>query len=305
VPALIAAKVGRVVAACADPNPAVSGRGFAQLRDAGIAVTTDVCRPEAMQLNAPFFAAVLHHRPYVTLKWAESADGLLAGSGGRTVRISNAAATAQIHAMRSRCDAILVGINTVLHDDPLLIARGIADARPLCRMILDTHLRLPIHSRLVQSAHEHLVWAFCNAASERSAKAADLRKAGVRVVPCGRGEDGRLKLSEVLAACREVTHLLVEPGPTTAASFLAAALVDRIWVIRSPQSIGEPDAPRAPKVPWPATATACLKGDELTEYLNPKGEVFFAAEPSADFRLIGISPAPGTPGEGRGGGSPG
>jgi diaminohydroxyphosphoribosylaminopyrimidine deaminase/5-amino-6-(5-phosphoribosylamino)uracil reductase len=286
VPALIAAKVGRAVGACSDPNPAVSGRGFDELRQAGIAVTTDVCRTEAMQINAAFFARILHHRPYITLKWAQSGDGLLAGAGGRTVRISNPTSTAQIHAMRSRCDAILVGINTVLSDDPLLTARGVSEARPLCRMVLDTNLRLPMGSRLVQSAREHGVWAFCGSAAERSDKAAALRDAGVRVIGCGIGEEGRLRLSDVLAACRGFTHLLVEPGPTIAASFLSAGLADRIWIIRSPRKIAEPDAPRAPAIPWPATATANLDGDELSEYLNPASEVFFANNPSADFLAI-------------------
>jgi diaminohydroxyphosphoribosylaminopyrimidine deaminase/5-amino-6-(5-phosphoribosylamino)uracil reductase len=286
VPALVAARIGRVVGACADPNPAVSGRGFEQLGQAGIAVTTDVCRAEAMQLNAAFFARTQHHRPYITLKWAESADGLLAGAGGRTVRISNAAATAQIHAMRGRCDAILVGINTVLRDDPLLTARGVGDARRICRIVLDTHLRLPMHSRLVQSAKDHEVWTFCDAAAERSEKATELRNAGVRVIGCGIGKDGRLQLSDVLSACGAITHLLVEPGPTIAASFLLTGLADRIWIIRSPRKITEADAPRAPAVEWRATATANLDGDKLTEYLNPESAIFFAAKPSADFRLI-------------------
>jgi diaminohydroxyphosphoribosylaminopyrimidine deaminase/5-amino-6-(5-phosphoribosylamino)uracil reductase len=286
VPALIAARIGRVVGACADPNPAVAGRGFEQLRQAGISVTTDVGQAEAMQLNAAFFARILHQRPYITLKWAQSADGLLAGAGGRTVRISNSTATAQIHAMRSRCDAILVGINTVLRDDPLLTVRGVGEARPLLRMVLDTHLRLPMRSRLVQSAKEHEGWAFCDEVAERSDKAAELRDAGVRVIGCGVGNDGKLQLSDVLSACGAITHLLVEPGPTIAASFLSAGFADRIWIIRSPRKIAEPDAPRAPVVAWPATATKNLDGDDLTEYLNPDSPVYFTATPSADFQLI-------------------
>jgi diaminohydroxyphosphoribosylaminopyrimidine deaminase/5-amino-6-(5-phosphoribosylamino)uracil reductase len=288
VPALIAAKIGRVVGACADPNPAVSGRGFEQLRQAGIAVTTDVCQAEAMQLNAAFFARTLHHRPYITLKWAQSADGLIAGSDGRTVRISNPTSTAQIHALRSRCDAILVGINTVLHDDPLLTARGIAEARPLRRLVLDTQLRLPLASRLVQSAGDHELWVFCGQEAANSSVASELRTAGVRVIACGLHTERQIALRDVLSACSDVTHLLVEPGPRVLRSFVNAGIVDRIWRIRSSRKIDEENAPRAGihLWRWRRIANADLDGDELIEYLNPQSEVYFSAVPSADFRLI-------------------
>src|SRR5947207_1217269 len=114
VPALIDAKIARVVCGCVDPNPSVNGQGLDQLRAAGIAVDVNVLEDPAKQLLAPFIARTVYDRPYVTLKWAESADGKVAGAGGKRVQISNPPATKLVHELRGRCDAIMVGINTVI-----------------------------------------------------------------------------------------------------------------------------------------------------------------------------------------------
>jgi len=291
-PRLIDAQLARVVIGCLDPNPAVNGKGVAMLRAAGIQVDGSVLEGAAKQLIAPFLARVEHQRPYVTLKWAESSNGKVAGPRGRRARISNPLSTRVVHELRSRCDAILVGVNTVIADDPQLTARGVNLVRPLplVQVVLDTRLRIPHNSRLVEDAGRLIV--LCSRrAYDRTVvdDAKELRDRGVEVIPCSTDEAGRLSLPDALDALREwnFTHLLVEPGPTLASSFLRSNLGDRIWVIRSSNPIEGDDAPSATPIPpsLARTGETSLAGDTLTEYLNPASPVFFAPEPSADFVL--------------------
>jgi diaminohydroxyphosphoribosylaminopyrimidine deaminase/5-amino-6-(5-phosphoribosylamino)uracil reductase len=290
VPRLIEAKLARVVVGCDDPNPQVAGRGIEQLRSAGIDVTVGVLENECRQLNAPFFALTREHRPYVTLKWAESADGKVAGPGGRQVWITNEHSTRLVHQLRARCDAILVGINTVLTDDPLLTARGVGTCRVLRRLVLDSHLRCPLDSRLVRSADESPLTVVCTreAAERSSARAQELTTRNVEVLALAGDSSGRPCVADLLQELgrRAMTHLLVEPGPTLARGLLAAGFADRLWVFRSPNSIGAPDAPEAPAVSYPSSGQIASAGDRLTEYLNPSGRYFYVLEPSADFMRI-------------------
>jgi diaminohydroxyphosphoribosylaminopyrimidine deaminase / 5-amino-6-(5-phosphoribosylamino)uracil reductase len=281
VPALIAAKISRVVIGCLDPNPSVAGQGAAQLRSAGISVTTGLLEASAKQLNAAYFAGVLHKRPYVTLKWAESADGKVAGLGGRRTIISNAASRRVVHGLRARSDAILVGINTVIADDPLLTARHVATPRKLLRVVLDPRLRLSAESQLAKTAHLGPVIVYC---TQRALQASGPMSQNVELVGSP-AQSGRLALADVLADlhARSVTHLLVEPGPGLARAFFAENLANRVWRFRSPMRIEQPFAPAAEAVPYPAVAELNLDGDVLEEFLNPDSEAFFAAEPSADF----------------------
>lgn len=282
-PRLSEAKLARVVVGCIDPNPQVSGRGIEQLRQAGIEVTVPVLDAEAKQLNAAFFKRILHGLPYVTLKWAQSSNGKVGGPPGRRVWISNDASRQLVHNLRARSDAILVGIDTVLSDDPLLTARCVETARPLTRAVLDRRLRVGLTSRLVKTAREHPTIVYCAEGKVDSATAFELRERRVTVVGLSVAGD-KLDLTEMLRhlAARDVTHLLVEPGPTLAASFLELALADRMWVIRSPSAIEGDDAPSAPQIPYPSTARVWLQGDELTEYLNPTSPAFFSLQPSMD-----------------------
>src|SRR5688572_13946707 len=137
VPALIGAKVARVVVGCLDPNPDVNGKGIQQLRVAGVEVVGPVLEAEAKQLIAPFLARVRENRPYVTLKWAESADGKVAGEMGRRVQISNPLSSSRVHELRGTSDAILIGSRTALLDDPLLTARGASGSRVPLRAVMD------------------------------------------------------------------------------------------------------------------------------------------------------------------------
>lgn len=294
VPALIAAKVGRVVIGCLDPNPDVNGKGMEQLRSAGIAVAGPLLEAEAKQLIAPFLARVRHHRPYVTMKWAQTADGKVAGSMGRPLRITNGTSDRIVHALRARCDAIAVGTNTVLRDDPLLTARGVERTRPLLRVVLSNSLNIPRTSRLIASAREHplLVYTSAAGAGARAETVNWIRDHGGMVValpdvPVADRDEARFSLGDALADLheRDVSHLLIEPGPTLTRYLLARGQADRVWVFRSPVSIDDPTAPAAPEHEYPASGTLAVAGDTLTEYLNPASAVYFATEGSADFVL--------------------
>ena len=282
-PRLIEAKLARVVVGCIDPNPQVSGRGIEQLRQAGIEVTVPVLEADSKQLNAAFFKRILHGLPYVTLKWAQSSNGKVGGPPGRRVWISNDTSRQLVHDLRARSDAILVGIDTVLSDDPLLTARCVETARPLTRAVLDRRLRIGLTSRLVKTAREHPTIIYCAEGKVDSATALELREHQVTVVGLSVAGD-KLDLSQMLRhlGAGDVTHLLVEPGPTLAASFLELGLADRVWVIRSPEAIDGQGAPSAAQISYPFTAKIWLQGDELTEYLNPASPAFFSLQPSVD-----------------------
>ena len=258
-PRLIAAGVARVVIGCFDPNPAVNGRGVAMLREAGIAVDGPLLEAECKQLIAPFLARVNLGRPYVTLKWAESSDGRVAGPRGEPVHITSAASDRQVHLLRSRCDAIAVGTNTVLSDDPLLTARNVPHLRPLMRVIFSNTLeKISPTSRLVQTARESPVLLFCSQAGavRHREQAETLRAAGVEVVGLADAE-GHFRMTDAIAALghRDVTHLMIEPGPTLARSLLARGPADRVWVFRSPGPLSHEEGSRSSPVEWPPSGS--------------------------------------------------
>jgi diaminohydroxyphosphoribosylaminopyrimidine deaminase/5-amino-6-(5-phosphoribosylamino)uracil reductase len=286
VPALVAAGVARVVVGHTDPNPLVSGGGIAQLRAAGIEVMSDVLADECRQLNAPFFALTRFARPYVTLKWAQSADGLMGGRGNTPRRISGPESTRLVHMLRTRCDAIAVSADTVIADDPLLTPRDVPIIRIPLRIILDAQLRTPRAARLLVSSDGPTV--VFTAASDGQIAGWKSQIPGLQseFVPAPLLH-GHLDLRAVLQTLgeRRITHLLIEPGPRLARAFIEQNLVDRIWVIRSPNRLDEPDAPVAPTVPYRVTLSRQLGQDTLTEYLNPASDVFFASIPSPESQL--------------------
>jgi diaminohydroxyphosphoribosylaminopyrimidine deaminase/5-amino-6-(5-phosphoribosylamino)uracil reductase len=288
--ALIGSKVSRVVAACRDPNPFVSGKGLAELRSAPIAVEEGLLADEARQLDAAYFKTILRRRPYVTLKWAQTADGRIAGPGGQRLAISNDASLAAMHQLRSRSDAILVGIGTVRADDPLLTARVPNPRLAPLRIVLDTHLRLGLDSQIVRTASQSPPMVCCgqSAFDEKADLISRMNSFQVEVLPLRVEADGRLSLDDLLDKLgkRGLTHLLVEPGPTLAESFLRRNLADRVWIFRSPKRIGPEKSPEAAKIDYPATGSVPLDGDELTEYLNPVGSAFYARQKSADLAMV-------------------
>lgn len=295
VPRLIEAKLARVVVGCLDPNPDVNGKGVAMLRAAGVQVARPVLERPAKQLIAPFLARVNHRRPYVTLKWAQTADRKVAGPEGRRIQISSRESSQRVHELRARSDGILVGIRTVLNDDPLLTARGVADPRPLTRIVLDSQLRFETTSSMVPRPDTGQVILCCaeDAYAQRGTSFLELFSGrGVRLLPLPRDPHGGLSLSHLLTALGRttMTHLLVEPGPLTASSFIRDNLADRVWVFRSPDCLREASAPSAVTVSFPPVGQTPSGRDTLIEYLNPASPVFFAPEPSADFVLASERP---------------
>jgi len=240
--AVIAAGIKRVVSAIEDPNPEVAGQGHARLRAAGIAVDIGLCTLEAARDHAGHFRRVRDHRPHVMLKLAVSRDDKIAAAGRKQVAITGEAAKARMHLLRAQSDAILVGIGTVLADDPLLTCRlpGM-EARSPVRVVLDRALRIQGNSRLVGSARATPLWVMTSNLAEAPA-AAILGAAGAQVIrlETRAGPQPGLDLPAVLRALAEkgITRLLVEGGARVASSFVSAGLVDEFWLLRGPDDIG-------------------------------------------------------------------
>lgn len=236
--ALVQAGVARVVGAVEDPDPRVRGQGFARLRDAGIAVTINILASEAAMLNEGFFDRVTKARPLVTLKIAQSLDGRTAAASGESQWITGEAARRVGHLMRARHDAILVGIETGLKDDPELTCRlpGLEQASRI-RVVLDSRLRLGEGSKLAQSAKQVPTWVFTTAANESDA----LRACGVEVIRVAGDARGQPDIDAVLRilAERGVTRLLVEGGAIIHAAFLDRGVVDRLEVFTAPIVLGD------------------------------------------------------------------
>ncbi len=239
--AIIAAGIARVVSAIEDPNPEVAGQGHARLRAAGITVDIGLGAAEAARDHAGHFRRVRDKRPHVILKLAVSSDDKIAAAGHKPVAISGEAAKARVHLLRAQCDAILVGIGTVQADDPLLTCRlpGM-EARSPVRVVLDRSLRISGTSRLVHSARETPLWVMTSSLAEAPA-AMKLGAAGAQVIRVATtSAPPGLDLPAVLHALagKGITRLLVEGGARVASSFVAAGLVDEVWLLRGPDPIG-------------------------------------------------------------------
>jgi diaminohydroxyphosphoribosylaminopyrimidine deaminase/5-amino-6-(5-phosphoribosylamino)uracil reductase len=239
VDALLRAGIARVVSALEDPNPDVAGKGYAKLREGGIALDTGLFAEEAQQAHIGHIRRMREGRPHVLLKLAISADGKAGLAGRKPVAVTGEQARIRVHAMRAAADAILVGIGTILSDDPHLTCRlpGMLEYSPV-RVVLDARLRVPMSASVVATAREVPTWIF--AAKDASAIAEDiLRARGVEVLRV-EGKEGWLDPLQVLRALanRGITRLMVEGGPMVAASFVRAGLVDEAALFRSPKSIG-------------------------------------------------------------------
>jgi diaminohydroxyphosphoribosylaminopyrimidine deaminase/5-amino-6-(5-phosphoribosylamino)uracil reductase len=262
---LISAGVARVVAAMADPNRKVAGRGFQQLRATGIEVSVGLQEDQARRLNEAFSRWIVSRKPLVTLKSAVTLDGQLvlpaakssARKGARISQsdrwISSPESRAEVQRMRHASDALITGIGTVLADDPLLTDRtGLARRRNLLRVILDSRLRLPLRSKLVCSANRDLL--VFTRAKENSTKASALRRAGVEVVRLS-GRGSKTGLAEVVEELgrRNILSVLLEAGAILNSAALDAGIVDKIRVFFAPRRAGI--AGRASAAPLRMTAT--------------------------------------------------
>lgn len=235
--ALAEAGVVRVVAAVGDPDPRVSGAGFAHLEQHGITVTRGVCEAEARALNAGFFRRVMESRPLVALKIAGSADGYIADGKGNSRWITSPEARRYGHLLRAQYDAIMVGIGTVVADDPLLTCRlpGL-EARSPIRVVLDSRLQLPPDSQLVRTAGKAPVIVFTLARSGGE----ELAQRGVTIERMRESENGLPSVTAVLTALAQhgITRLLVEGGPRVHASFLKSGMADLLHLFRAPMLLG-------------------------------------------------------------------
>ena len=237
--AVIDAGVAKVVAATGDPNPLVAGRGLAELRAAGIAVVTGVGTADAERQNRAFLTAMREHRPHVTLKAGMTLDGKIADLHGASRWITGERARQHAHRLRSESDAIVVGIGTVLRDDPELTVRlGEPWPREPWRVVLDTAARTPSGARLIRAGQPRraLIAVGAEAPEPRVRALAD---SGATIVAC-RVRDGRVDLGALLAElfAREVRAVLVEGGGEIHGAFLDAGLVDRVAMFAAPLLIG-------------------------------------------------------------------
>ena len=260
--AVIAAGISRVVAAMEDPNPKVSGLGFARLRGAGIAVETGVLEEEAQKLNEAFSHWITTRKPLVTLKSALTLDGQLAlpkkstkksRAGSQREWISSEESRAEVQRLRHASDALLTGIGTILADDPLLTDRsGLPRRRRLLRVILDSKLRLSLQSRIVKTADEDLL--VFTAATLKSAKARKLQDAGVELAGA-KSIKGKIDLGAVMKelGLRDIQSVLLEAGPTLNGAALASGNVHNLVLFYAPKIASETRVPFSrgaiPKIP--------------------------------------------------------
>ncbi len=237
--ALIDAGVARVVVAMRDPDPRVNGAGLAMLRAAGIEVTESVGMPAALAVNAGFVSLIEHGRPLVTLKLATSLDGRIATRTGDSQWITGDASRRTAHTLRGSHDAVMIGVGTALADDPELTCRidGFR-AAPMIRIVVDSHLRLPLNSRLARGADAHPLWIIHrDGAGPARHDAFAALGARLFAVPAAEiGVEPQAALRALGAA--GITRLLVEGGGTLAASLLRADLVDQIAWFTAPLVIG-------------------------------------------------------------------
>lgn len=273
--ALIAAGITRVVVAANDPDNRVSGKGFDMLRAAGIEVVTDLLSDKAELGLAGFLTRTTKKRPFITLKLAMSADGIMGAHSGKQIKITNEISNAQVHIMRAINDAILVGSGTVVNDDPSLSCRltGLADRSPI-RVILDRRLQISTKSQLLQTANKTPTIVVT---SSKNGILPVLQSHDVSVIDlAGVNDEQQLRHVMETLADQGISTLLVEGGAQVAAAFLKAGLVDRLVIFQSDKKIGMIDgAVAAPITPQNASDGFTLKnqltfGSDIMYEYQPK-----------------------------------
>ncbi len=240
--AVVAAGVARVVSAMEDPNPLVGGQGHARLREAGIAVSVGAGPTQARRDHLGHILRVTARRPCVTVKLAETADGFAAaGAHDARLRITGPSADLRVQVMRATHEAIMVGIETALIDDPALTVRlpGV-DRKPL-RVVLDTHLSLPERSRLAATAREAPTLIIAGAAAPDEL-ASRLEEVGVMIERVPLDAEGHVDLRHALSALsvRGITRVFSEGGPRVAARLIALGLADEVALITAEKPLGRP-----------------------------------------------------------------
>lgn len=239
--ALVEAGVKRVVAAMEDPNPKVAGKGFQILRDAGIEVTSGVLEEEAKKLNEPFLKWITTGKPFVALKTAMSLDGKIATSAGKSQWITNEKSRMRVHKLRDIFDGILVGINTVLKDDPSLTTRlPYKEGKNPVRVVLDSKAKIPLTAKLLTDGQAPTVVAVTENAPKENVTA--IENTGAKVIICGEGPQVDIqKLLEKLGEMN-ICSLFIEGGGQVNFSFLEAKAVDKVYAFIAPMLIGGKNA---------------------------------------------------------------
>ncbi len=239
--AIIDAGVAKVIVASIDPSEHANGKGIEQLRNAGIEVETGVCEVQARLLNAPFFKFAGAGKTWVILKWAQSIDGKVAYADTTTERkwISGEQSIKDVHKLRRRVQAILVGINTVIADNPQLTPRPSKGKKP-ARIVLDRNLRIPLGCKLLATAKKVpvLILTSQQALRENPQIVDKIAKKGAEALACPQEDRSNLNFLLEELAKRDVAQLLVEGGPTVIASFLKERLADQIIVYITPKILG-------------------------------------------------------------------
>ena len=261
---VIAAGIRRVVCSMEDPNPQVAGRGFAKLRNAGIEVAVGLLEAEAKKLNEAFAKYIRHKMPFVLLKSAITLDGKIAASPNsapstdsrgstRTRWITGEAARSHVQQLRHENDAILTGIGTILADDPLLTDRtGQPRRRPLLRVILDSHLRLPLESQIARTANSDVL-IFC--ASRDQERRQQLEQLGISIESAPESPGGHLDLTSVLRRLGEleITSAMIEGGVHLNTAAVNDGIVDKVMLYVAPKIFGETAVPFTAALKQPLT----------------------------------------------------
>ena len=244
--AILDAGIERVVAGMKDPNPLVAGRGIGRLRKAGGRVDGGIKEKECRELTAPFCKFIATQKPFVTLKAAASLDGKVATRSGDSRWISGEASRKYVHQLRQSMDAVMVGIGTVLQDDPLLTVRlsGKKRSRQPLRVIVDSHLKIPWQSQIVRTARQVPTLIATTQAASPS-KMARLKHAQLEILVVKDDGEGRVSLKGLMKALagRGIVSMLLEGGPTLNASALQEGVVDRVLFFFAPKVIGGQKAP--------------------------------------------------------------
>lgn len=235
--AVIASGIKKVYVGSNDPNPLVAGGGIKQLRDAGIEVVENVMKDECDALNDIFFHFITANRPYVIMKAAISADGKIACGNGASRWVTNELSRAHTHELRKRVSSIMVGVNTVIADDPMLNCRCENPSNPV-RVICDTNLRTPLESHIVKTANEIPTWIFTSCIDEE--KAQEYKRYGVNIICTPKDKNGHVSLEYICRYLGEnkIDSLLIEGGAKIHSAALQSGIVNKAQFYIAPKIIG-------------------------------------------------------------------
>jgi diaminohydroxyphosphoribosylaminopyrimidine deaminase/5-amino-6-(5-phosphoribosylamino)uracil reductase len=270
--ALIAARLKKVVVATIDPSKHANGKGIGQLREAGIKIEVGLCERQARLLNAPFFKFAKTGKCWVTVKWAQSIDGKLAYTDSTNRWVSSEQSREDSHELRRQVGAILVGINTVLKDDPLLTPRPSRGKKPI-RIVLDSRLRTPLDCRLLSTAKDVpvLIVASDKVIKTKAKKAEQIRQTGAELLGFPQKAKSNLRFLLNELSRRGVQQLLVEGGPTVIGSFLRENLADEIVVYISPNVLGTAGTAGLAGVPAKDVQLHCVQINTIGDDVRVSG----------------------------------